>query len=75
MLDLLLRRLGRTHFLRGRTRRELLALGHYHGWDLEWLAHGRTTDEPKPVWNRQMSLPIRVEAYSGYKANEQTIEV
>jgi len=30
--------LGRTHFSKGRTHRELLALGHYHGWDLEWLA-------------------------------------
>jgi hypothetical protein len=31
-------RVGRTHFSKGRERRELLALSHYHGWDLEWLA-------------------------------------
>jgi hypothetical protein len=36
-------RLGRTHFSKGRARRELLALGHYHGWDLEWLAQRRWT--------------------------------
>jgi hypothetical protein len=31
-------RLGRTHFSKGHARRELLALCHHHGWDLEWLA-------------------------------------
>lgn len=33
-------RLGRTRLSKGRARRELLALSHYHGWDLEWLARG-----------------------------------
>jgi hypothetical protein len=30
--------LGRTAFSGGRRKDELLALSHYHGWDLEWLA-------------------------------------
>jgi hypothetical protein len=30
-------RLGKTRFSRGCVRRELLALGHFHGWDLKWL--------------------------------------
>jgi hypothetical protein len=32
-------RLGRTRLSNGHATRELLALGHYHGWDLEWVAH------------------------------------
>jgi hypothetical protein len=31
-------RLGRTVFSQGRGEAQLLALAHYHGWDLEWLA-------------------------------------
>ena len=32
-------RLGRTRLSKGRGQPELVALSHYHGWDLEWLLH------------------------------------